>query len=198
MEQVTKQFKGATTKDILAWHRPIASGIVAGSLFAFWFVYVYFHYTFTTYICRLVTILLIVGGAAVLTKRIPMRSPEEISARMDRTYESIRPFVTKSVNAAVGLVTWRDFVASAKFFIATIVLAFLGNWMSDTTLILLALIIAFSVPVVYEKKKKEIDQAVEKAQTVMDKYLSMLKTKASAKKAQVEQQLDEMKNKKDA
>lgn len=195
MDTVTKQFKGASTRDILAWHRPVASGVIAGSLFAFWFVYVYFHYTFTTYASRIATIAFIAGGAAAVTKRISAQSPEQVSAHMDRTYESIRPHVTKAVDAAVALMTWRDFAASAKAFVALIVLAFLGNWMSDTTLILIAMIVAFSAPVVYEKKQKEIDNAVHKAQAMADKYLAMLKTKAGAKKNQVEEQLDEVKRK---
>lgn len=195
MEKITEQFKGATTRDILAWHRPVASGIVAGTIFAFWFVFVFFDYTLTTYTARLMTIACIAGGAAAVTKRIPVRSPEEMSARMDRAYESLRPHVTRGVDAAVALLTWRDFATSAKFFIATIVVAFVGNWLSDTTLMLLVLVLSFSLPVVYEKKKKEIDSAVAKAQETLDKYLAMIKTKADAKKTQVEQQLDEMKRK---
>ncbi|KPI85976.1 reticulon domain protein 22 kDa potentially aggravating protein (paple22) (PAPLE22) [Leptomonas seymouri] len=195
MNVVTKQFEGATVKDILAWHRPIASGLVAGTIFAFWFVYVFFQYTLTTYVSRLVTIAFIVGGAAALTKCVAIRSPEDVSARMDRTYESIRPHVAKGVDAAIALITWRNFLNSAKFFVATIVVAFLGNCMSDSTLMLVALILAFTLPVLYEKKQKEIDSAIEKVQAVVDKYLMMLKTKADSNKTHVEQKLDEMQRK---
>ncbi|KPA83324.1 putative mitochondrial reticulon domain protein [Leptomonas pyrrhocoris] len=195
MNTVTKQFKGVTTKDILAWHRPVASGVVACSIFAFWFVYVYFQYTLTTYAARLATIAFIVGGAAALTKQVSIKSPEEVSARMDRTYESIRPHVTKCVDTAVALITWRDFAASAQFFVATIVLAFVGNWKSDSTLVFVAFLLAFSIPVVYEKKQKEIDGALRQAQAMADKYLSKIKTKAESKKTQVEQQLDEINRK---
>ncbi|KAK7195418.1 reticulon domain protein, 22 kDa potentially aggravating protein (paple22) [Novymonas esmeraldas] len=195
MSAIVKDFKGLTAKDVVAWHRPVASGIIFASLFTVWAVFVFAEYTLTTFVSRIVSIAFIAGAAAAVTKRTLVKSPEEMSASMDRIYESVRPHVTKSVDCLVSLITWRDYKASAKFFVATFVTAFLGNWMSDTTLLLVALIISFTVPVAYEKKQKEIDHAIQKARAFIDKHLAVLKTHAESKKQSVEQQLDEMSRK---
>jgi len=72
--------------------------------------------------------------------------------------------------------------------------------MSDSTLVLTVVVLAFTLPVVYEKEQKQIDMYLKKAQEFMDKYLNMLKTKGSEMKKKVEssdvaQKLDEMENK---
>lgn len=195
MSAITKQFTGLTAKDVVTWHRPIASGVILSSLFTIWAVFVFAQYTVTTFASRIASIIFIAGAAAAVTKRTFIRFPEDVSASMDRTYESVRPYVTKSVDAIVSIITWRDYTESAKVFVATFVTAFLGNWMSDTTLMLVVLIITFTAPVAYEKKQKEIDHAIEQVRSHVDKYLRMLKTHAETKKKEVDHQLDEMSRK---
>ncbi|KAG5496707.1 hypothetical protein JIQ42_03539 [Leishmania sp. Namibia] len=195
MSAITKEFKGLTVKDAVTWHRPVASGVIFSLLFSIWAIFVFAEYTLTTFLSRIVTILFILGAAAAVTKRTVVASPEDVTASMDRAYEFVRPYVTKSVDWMVSLVTWRDYAVSAKFFLATFVTAFLGNWMSDTTLLLVVLLVSFTAPVAYEKKQKEIECVLMKAHAYADKYLGMIKTQASSKKQAIEQQLHEMERK---
>ncbi|CAJ1010692.1 putative Reticulon [Leishmania naiffi] len=195
MSAIAKEFKGLTAMNVLAWHRPVASGTIFASLFTLWAVFVFAEYTLTTFLSRIVTITLIVGAAAALTKRTIVASPEDVTASMDRVYECVRPSVTKAVDCIVCLLTWRDYTTSAKLFAGTFVTAFLGNWMSDTTLLLVVLLVAFTVPVAYEKKQKEIEHAMKQAQAYIDQYISMIKTHAVSKKQTVEQKLQEMERK---
>ncbi|KAG5472849.1 hypothetical protein LSCM4_02174 [Leishmania orientalis] len=195
MSAITKEFKGLTVKDAVTWHRPVASGVIFSLLFSIWAIFVFAEYTLTTFLSRIVTILFILGAAAAVTKRTVVASPEDVTASMDRAYEFVRPYVTKSVDWMVSLVTWRDYAVSAKFFLATFVTAFLGNWMSDTTLLLVVLLVSFTAPVAYEKKQKEIECVLMKAHAYADKYLGMIKTQASSKKETIEQQLHELERK---
>ncbi|CAG9578492.1 reticulon domain protein, 22 kDa potentially aggravating protein (paple22) [Leishmania major strain Friedlin] len=195
MSAIAKEFKGLTTKDIVTWHRPIASAIIFSSFFTIWAIFVFAEYTLTTFLSRIVSILLIAGAAAAVTKRTIVTLPKDVTASMDRAYESVRPCVTKLVDSTISLFTWRDYAASAKFFMTTLVMAFLGNWMSDTTLMLVILIVAFTAPVAYEKKQNEIERAVQQVRAYADKYLGMIKTHAESKKSSVEQQLQDMERK---
>lgn len=176
--QVTAAFKGATAGDILAWRRPIASGIVLGVFLAVWFTYVYFGYTFTTFACRTLQLLFIAGGAMKLSNRA-LYSPTEVTARMDRVYEKVRPHVQSTVERTLKLATWSDPIVSAKFFLATFVVAFIGNWMRDTTLILLIVIALFTIPKVYEQNKQVIDEQIKKVTAILDKYLGKAKDKGA-------------------
>ncbi|KAG5498756.1 hypothetical protein JKF63_03044 [Porcisia hertigi] len=195
MSAIVRDFKGLTTNDVVTWRRPIASGIICTSLFATWAVFVFAEYTLTTFLSRIASALFIIGGAAALTKHTFMTSPDDVSASMDRVYEAIRPYVKKSVNCAVSLLTWRDYMASAKFFAATLMTAFLGNWMSDTTLILFTLVVTFTAPLVYDRKQKEIEQAVEQVRAYANKYIGMITTQVDAKRRAFGQQSHDMERK---
>ncbi|KAG5472475.1 hypothetical protein LSCM1_03874 [Leishmania martiniquensis] len=195
MSTITKEFRGLTVTDVVTWRRPVVSAAIFFSLFTTWAVFVFAEYTLTTFMSRIVSILFIVGAAAAVTKRTIVTSPEDVTASMDRTYEFVRPHVTRSVDCMVSLLTWRDYAVSAKFFAATFVTAFLGNWMSDTTLLLVALLLSFTAPVAYLKKQKEIECLLRRAHAYADQYLGMIKTHAFSKKQAVEQQLNEMERK---
>ncbi|GET90863.1 reticulon domain protein, 22 kDa potentially aggravating protein [Leishmania tarentolae] len=195
MSAIAKEFKGLTAKDVVAWHRPVASGIIFSLFFITWSIFVFAEYTLTTFVSRIVSLFLIAGAAAAVTKRTMVASPEDVTASMDRVYESLRPCVTKLVDCTISLLTWRDYAATAKFFVATLVMAVLGNWMSDTTLALVTLIVAFTAPVAYEKKQKEIEHVLQQVRVYTDKYLGMIKMQAESKKQSVEQQLQDMERK---
>lgn len=180
------EFKGATAYDIVAWHRPIASGIVIASTLAVWFVFVHFEYTVATFLCRMIQLCFILGAASTFTKRAFV-SAADCTASMDRLYERIRPITQKAVQQAFDVLTWRDFNASAKVFLTSFVVAYIGNFMSDSTLFVVVVLAAFSIPVVYEKNKAVIDDQLTKAQAMSDKYLGMLKTQGAAARAKIEE-----------
>lgn len=200
MAAVLKDFREATTYDILAWHRPVVSGVTLAALFTVWFIFVYYEYTLVTYVSRIVEIAFILGAVATLTQKAFVSSAD-VKNHMDHMYEKIRPYAMRFVEGLFGLLTWSNPVASAKVFLASFLVAYVGNWFSDSTLLLILLILAFSVPVVYEKEKPVIDAYLKKAEDFVDKYLNMLKTKGTELKSKVEgsdaaKKLHEMEEKK--
>lgn len=186
MSQITDQFKGITTKGIVTWRRPIASGTVLGAIVSVWFTFVYFDYTLVTFLSRITQLLFIAGAASTFTKKTVV-SAADFTACMDKAYETIRPYTQKCAQASFAILTWRDFNTSAKVFVLSFVAAYIGNYVSDTTLFLIVVSGAFSLPVVYEKKKPEIDAQITKIQQLTDKYLGMLKTKGAEAQSKVDQ-----------
>lgn len=189
---VAKAFRGATAYDIIAWHRPLASGIVLASLFSVWFTFVYFHYTQVTFTARIILLLFVAGAVASVSKRAFANS-NDLTTNMDSLYEKLRPTVTKAIVCLADLFTWKDPATSVKAVIASLVFAFVGNWLSDSTLALLVMIGAFSIPAGYECKKTQIDAQLRKVLALLDKYMSKIKTKRDkAPKDAVESKIDEL------
>lgn len=190
MSQVINAFKGATSYDIVAWHRPIVSGIVFGSIVTVWFIFVYFEYTLATFLCRAIQLLFVLGAVPMLTQRA-LVSASDVTANMDKVYEAIRPCTQKAVQQTFDILTWRDFNKSAKAFLVSFLIAYIGNYVNDSTLFIVVVVAVFSIPVVYEKKKPEIDAQVVKVQGLVDKYLGMLKTKGAAAKGRIHETKEE-------
>ncbi|EPY28492.1 reticulon domain protein, 22 kDa potentially aggravating protein (paple22) [Strigomonas culicis] len=176
-----------TTKpcEVLRWNKPIVSGIYAGSLFTFWLVFVVFEYTVTTMVARLATLSLIVGAALTFTKTLQI-SATDVSAHVDRVYDSVRPCVLHAVEQLINIVTWKDTMLSLKVVGGSFTVAFVGNYVSDAVLALLVLIVTFTAPLVYKLKKNEIDDLLAQVKQLADKYLAVLsaKGKTAAEKAE--------------
>ncbi|XP_071510592.1 reticulon-1-A-like [Diadema antillarum] len=70
-----------------------------------------------------------------------------------------------------------DLVDSIKFAVFLWLLTFLGAWFNGLTLVILAYIGLFSLPVVYEKYQAQIDEAVGKAQEQINTALNNITAK---------------------
>ncbi|CCW61585.1 unnamed protein product [Phytomonas sp. EM1] len=196
-------FKDATVYEIIAWHRPVASAVVLGSILSFWLLFVYWQYTILTFLCRCIQLVFLLGAAATATKSNVVYS--DLTGKMDAAYESIRPCAAKILGIFVDVVIWRDVMFSAKVFGASLVMAYIGNYICDSTFILLVTIISFSGPVLYEKNKPLIHDQLRVANRYVNQYIGVLRTKGellkqkvrhvdanAGVKAQAESKLDEL------
>lgn len=72
--------------------------------------------------------------------------------------------VLKHVNAVLrklrSVFLVEDIIDSLKFLILFWCLTYIGAWFNGLTLVILAYLSAFSLPIVYEMHKAQIDQAV--------------------------------------
>lgn len=180
--------------DVLAWRRPVLSGISMVALLALWVTFVLCRYTLTTFVSRIASLVFLVGAVGAITKRFEL-SPEDLSASLDRMYENLRPIMTRMADYLVHMITWRDFQASTRMFILTFVGAFVGNYMSDSTIVLFCIILAYTLPAVYERYHSEIDGAVNRVMHMTDQYVNMARGNPPAKKSMsdhVEHALHEM------
>ncbi|CAD2218012.1 reticulon domain protein, 22 kDa potentially aggravating protein (paple22) [Angomonas deanei] len=170
--------------DLFSWKKPAVTGAVLGFILVLWWVFVYYQYTLTTFVSRLVALALLVGAVSAVTNR----TVSELSTSqesVDMLYEKVRPYFLRAAEALFNLASWKNPTLSVKVLLTTYLTAFVGNYVSDTTVILLVILAVFGIPPVYEKKKAEADQILKQVQTYTDKYIGMLTTKGKevAKKA---------------
>lgn len=165
-----KLFQGITLKSLLMWEKPKESMIIAGSLVGFIVVFGIMEYTMLTFICRLLQLLLLCfAGAAYLGK--PLATAQEIVQYAKLLHDMFLPLVWDAVDALARIITWESRSTTTEVFIATVVLAALGNFFSDLTLILLVTVCFFVVPVLYVKNKAVVDGHLEIAKEYFDRLI---------------------------
>ncbi|ORC90816.1 reticulon domain protein [Trypanosoma theileri] len=157
--------------DVLAWHRPKVTGAMLGSTLLFIMFFCMMEYTVVTFACRVLQLLLAAGLVANVTKRCTLTSDD-----IQRAVDSLAPRVADALEKLHELVLWRDTRASAAVAVASVVAAALGNLMSDVTLAVCAVVLAFTLPAVYERKKDTIDAVIARAQEHLEKYIGKIKT----------------------
>ncbi|XP_038074229.1 reticulon-1-A-like isoform X3 [Patiria miniata] len=89
--------------------------------------------------------------------------------------------VIDHINAHSGclrhLLLVEDLVDSIKFAVVLWLLTYVGAWFNGLTLVMLAWIDLFTLPIVYEKYQVQIDEAVGKAHTQINTVIANIKTK---------------------
>lgn len=70
-----------------------------------------------------------------------------------------------------------DLVDSIKFAVFLYLLTYLGSWFNGLTLVILAYILIFAVPVIYEKYQHEIDENISKVNKQVEAQLAVIKEK---------------------
>ncbi|KAH9579836.1 Reticulon [Trypanosoma melophagium] len=163
--------RGMSLWDVLAWHRPKVTGALLGSTLLFIAFFGMMGYTVVTFVCRLLQLFLAAGMVASVTKRCTLTS-DDIQRAVDR----VAPRVATALEKLHGLIMWRDTRASTAFAVLTVVAASLGNMMSDAAFAAFVVVLAFTLPAVYEQKKDTIDRMVAKAQGHVEKYIGKIKT----------------------
>ncbi|BFZ12340.1 hypothetical protein BsWGS_15378 [Bradybaena similaris] len=105
---------------------------------------------------------------------------KDIGLNEDRL-KSIIKATLKNVNATVKelrhLFLIEDIVDSLKFGILLWALTYIGSWFSDMTLIIVALVLVFSVPKLYETYQVQIDNYVGLAKAQINNYLAIIQSK---------------------
>lgn len=70
-----------------------------------------------------------------------------------------------------------DLVDSIKFAVFLYLLTYLGSWFNGLTLVMLAYILIFAAPVVYEKYQTQIDENINKVNKQVEAQLAVIKEK---------------------
>lgn len=87
----------------------------------------------------------------------------EITPPNERVHQMV-DMVLKHVNAVLrklrGVFLVEDIVDSLKFVVLFWCLTYIGAWFNGLTLVILMYLSAFSLPVVYQMHKQQIDQAI--------------------------------------
>ncbi|XP_030855404.1 reticulon-1-A isoform X2 [Strongylocentrotus purpuratus] len=177
--------------DLVYWRDLKKSGVVFGSM-----LFVLIALSLFSFISVLAYLLL-----AALTVTISFRVYKTVLAAVQKSDEGspFKPYLeidvtlsedqiesyskkaVQKINVCITslrhLLLVEDLVDSIKFAVGLWLLTYVGAWFNGLTLIILAYIGLFSMPVVYEKYQAQIDDAVGKAQEQINTALTNIKTK---------------------
>ena len=166
-----RMFQGITLKSLLMWEKPKESLAIAGTLLGFIVVFGIMEYTMLTFICRLLQLIFIAfAGANYLGK--PLATSQEIVQYAQLLHEMFLPLVWETVDFLARIITWENRSTTTEVFIGTIILAALGNFFSDLTLVFLVTLAFFVVPVLYMKNKAVVDGHLETAKEFFDRLIA--------------------------
>ncbi|XP_053358691.1 reticulon-1a isoform X1 [Clarias gariepinus] len=114
---------------------------------------------------------------AYLEKEISL-SPEQIS----KYVEKVQLYVNCTVKELCRLFLVQDLVDSLKFAVLMWLLTYVGALFNGLTLLILAVVCVFTVPLVYEKYQKQIDQYLGLVRSQVNSVMTKLREKVPGAK----------------
>ncbi|MCI4376889.1 hypothetical protein PGIGA_G00193810 [Pangasianodon gigas] len=114
---------------------------------------------------------------AYLEKEISL-SPEQIS----KYVEKVQLYVNHTLKELRRLFLVQDLVDSLKFAVLMWLLTYVGALFNGLTLLILAVVCVFTVPLVYEKYQKQIDQYLGLVRTQVNSVMTKLREKVPGAK----------------
>lgn len=200
-------------EDLLLWRDPRKSGIVLGLTSALYFLLEWSHYNVVTLLAN--TGLIAVSAAflwsviANLTHKpgppVPVLLKEGVTESQVRGFASdVTPLINKALAFAYRLASGKEVVLSLQVVVALFVVSKLGGWFTLLGWGYFLVLLAFTVPKVYELKKPEIDAQVSNmhAQTKkiydqhLDKYVQKIpraSTATPSTSSKTQSKIDELK-----
>ena len=160
-------FQRTTLKSLLEWEKPLESGIVAGSLIGVIMIFGIMNYTVLTFVCRCLQALMI-GFAAAAYLGKPFANREQLVARARQLHEALLPTLWAALEAVARIVTWENRTTTLEVLVGSFVLASLGNFFSDLTLMFLLTVGFFAVPVAYAHHKAIVDVYLVQCKQMLD------------------------------
>eukprot|EP00249_Psilotum_nudum_P009475 c21958_g1_i4 orf=167-901(+) len=156
-------FGGGKSADVLLWRRKYLTG---GLLFGATLVWVLFEksgYTLLTVVANVLLILVVVlfvwSNAAVFLHRSPPPIPElELSEDMVTSFASVlREEINKALAVSHDIALGKDFRLFLKVAAVLWGLSVVGGWFHFLTLIYLCIVLAHTLPAIYDTYEDHID-----------------------------------------
>jgi len=159
---------GGTTADILLWRKwQISAGILTVATVA-WFLFEWSGYTLLTFIgnTALIAVLAVFAWAqaAALLKLPPPPVPElQLSEeQVQRVATVLRREVNGALAVAHNVAMGKDYWAFFRVVFGLYILAHVGTWFSTLSLMFVGVLLAFTIPVFYEKYEDQVDHHIQR------------------------------------
>jgi len=186
---------------ILYWEDPIQTGAIFGTVLVILLSLAsYSLITVVSYTC--ITLLLVVVGVkaysyvmVMMKKAEPGSNPLSMVEAMPvtvpaETISNMSPCVAGSINKMTTelrrLFLVEDMVDTIKFGLSLWLLTYIGSWFNMLTLLILAWIVLFSTPKLYQQNQAQVDEVLGQVMTqvedVKGKVLALIPNKAAVKK----------------
>jgi reticulon-1 len=189
---------------LVHWKSPVESGLYFAILNLFFFLLTVGEYTFVSLVCYLLLGFLLLSGAYVHTTLLskmfgsgkqsaqnPLKSWAVTEVELHQVdVEMHVSFVVLTGNAALNyarrVYTFANSLESIRFAFVVFVASLFGTFMSPAAICHALTIVAFVWPLVYRKKKAQIDALYDKAADKIGGLASKLIAMLSKKKKKVE------------
>ncbi|BFZ07919.1 hypothetical protein BsWGS_10958 [Bradybaena similaris] len=186
-------FKGVDprVKDLIYWRDVKKTAVVFGTMlvvllslviFSFVIVVAYLSLAVLTVTFSFVVYKKIMGAVQKSNDGHPFRPLLEMDITLSEDrLKSVIQSILKNTNCALNevrrLFLVEDLVDSIKFGILLWALTYIGSWFNGMSLLILALILLFTVPKVYETYQVQIDHYISLAKTQIDNVLTIIQNK---------------------
>ncbi|CAN8274135.1 unnamed protein product [Cochlearia groenlandica] len=184
---VHKVLGGGKPADIFMWKNKKVSGGVLGAATALWVLFELMEYHLLTLICHAMIVALAVlflwSNATMFinksTPKIPeFHIPEEPILQLA---SGLRIEINRAFACLREIASGRDLKKFLSVIAGLWVLSILGGWFNFLTLVYIALVLLFTVPLVYDKYEDKVDPLGEKAMIELKKQYAVLDEKVLSK-----------------
>ena len=173
---------------LLTWKHPICAGMVVGAVAAYLFLFSYLEYTYLTFACRMVQLVLITKfvksffGSSSAECCDSEECVEKLETSLTEKVKKYVPTLVSTCKCMHSIATWEDKSKTGQFFAASLVLACIGNWFSFTQLVVIATVGCFTLPLGYEKNQALVDAQIENLKPMVNQMLAKIPAISSQKK----------------
>ncbi|CAI5489792.1 unnamed protein product [Closterium sp. NIES-64] len=182
-KSVSELLGGGKVADTLLWKDWKSSSAILLSVVALWFFFERSGMTLLTLAADglmivVTTFFLWAQVASFLNKSGPPLPELKVSEdSISKSAIYIRDEINTMLKLAHDVALGKDYLLFAKVLAALYVVAVVGAWFHFLTLVLIAIVTAFSLPALYDKFEDQVDEHLEKVLAEMDKIYKLAEEK---------------------
>ncbi|CAF2149429.1 hypothetical protein HID58_001337 [Brassica napus] len=184
---VHKVLGGGKPADIFMWKDKKMSGGVLGGATAAWVLFELMEYHLLTLLCHVMIVVLAVlflwSNATMFINKSPPKIPEVHIPEEPilQLASGLRIEINRGLSSLREIASGRDLKKFLCAIFGLWVLSIMGGWFNFLTLAYIALVLLFTVPLVYDKYEDKVDPLGEKAMIEIKKQYAVLDEKVLSK-----------------
>lgn len=170
---------GGKPADVFLWKNKKVSGMVFGGATAIWLLFQVMEYYFLTLVCHGLIVLLVImflwSNATAFINKSPPKIPEvSISEELVRQVAaSLRVEINRGFAVIRQIALGKDLKKFLLVIAGLWILSVLGTYSNFLTLFYIAVVVLFTVPVLYEKYEDKVDPFAEKMMVEIKKQYAV-------------------------
>lgn len=178
---------GGKPADVFLWKNKKVSGMVFGGATAIWLLFQVMEYYFLTLVCHGLIVLLVImflwSNATAFINKSPPKIPEvSISEELVRQVAaSLRVEINRGFAVIRQIALGKDLKKFLLVIAGLWILSILGTYSNFLTLFYIAVVVLFTVPVLYEKYEDKVDPFAEKMMVEIKKQYAVFDAKVLSK-----------------
>lgn len=178
---------GGKPADVFLWKNKKVSAMVFGGATAIWLLFEVMEYYFLTLVCHGLIVLLVImflwSNATAFINKSPPKIPEvSISEELVREVAaSLRVEINRGFAVIRQIALGKDLKKFLLVIAGLWILSILGTYSNFLTLFYIAVVVLFTVPVLYEKYEDKVDPFAEKMMVEIKKQYAVFDAKVLSK-----------------